>query len=153
RVALSAPGGGSPVALGRSTPNDNPNFDGYYIHSAVLFGPTTPTSTDSSGRSGSAYAGFTGTSAATPHVAGVAALIKSAFPTATPADIRSFLTSTARPYPTGSACEVGVGVFDGKCGAGLLDAKGAVEAVGVNGIPRANAGPDQMVAPGAAVTL
>src|SRR4029450_8912065 len=32
-------------------------------------------------------------------------------------------------------------------------ARSAVEAVGVNGIPMANAGPDQVVAPGATVTL
>jgi len=39
--------------------------------------------------------GFAGTSAATPHVAGLAALVKGAFPSYTPAQIRSFLESHA----------------------------------------------------------
>ena len=100
---LSAPGGGPPTLLGANGPTDNSNWDGYYIYSSVLFGPTSPTSSTASGSVGSAYAGFTGTSPATPHVAGVAALIKSFAPEATPAEIRSFLiTSTSvRPYPAG----------------------------------------------------
>jgi serine protease len=93
----------------------------------VLFGNTTPTSTDARGRSGSAYAGFTGTSAAAPHVAGVAALIKSILPNATPAQIRDLLVTTVRPYPAGSACATG-GAFAGQCGVGLLDAASALQA-------------------------
>ena len=152
RVKLSAPGGGTPVRLGAGGPTDNTAFDGYYIHSSVLFGPTTPVSATASGSSGPAYAGFTGTSAATPHVAGVAALIKSAYADATPAQITSFLTSatSVRAYPMNSAC---LDVFVGKCGAGMLDARLALEAVGVEGIPSANAGPDLVVAPNSTVSL
>jgi subtilisin family serine protease len=113
--------------LGAGGPTDDPNWTGYYVWSTVLFGNTTPTSTDARGRSGSAYAGFTGTSAAAPHVAGVAALIKSILPSATPAQIRNLLVTTVRRYPAGSACATG-GAFAGQCGAGLLDAAAALQA-------------------------
>jgi serine protease len=124
-TTISAPGGGKPITLGTNGPTDDPNWSGYYIWSAVLFGTTTPTSLDSQGRSGSAYGGFTGTSAAAPHVAGIAALIKSALPAATPAQVRELIVNNARPYPTGSACASG-GAFAGQCGAGLLDATAAL---------------------------
>jgi hypothetical protein len=117
----------------------------------VLFGRTTPTSTDAAGSTGLAYSGFVGTSPATPHVAGVAALIKSVSPTATPVQIKTILASTARPYPAGSACAPG-GLFAGKCGAGLLDAERALRAV-PDSIPTAFAGPDQVAPPQTTVTL
>ena len=127
RVTLSAPGGGPPVQLGTGghQPN-NTSFDGYYIHSAVLFGPTTPTSATASGSSGPAYAGFTGTSAATPHVAGVAALIKSALPTATPADIRSILSTRQTCAHFLLEVRVWRRMFMSKCGMGMLDAQKAI---------------------------
>ena len=60
---------------------------------------------------------FFGTSAAAPHAAAVAALIRDADPGATPAAIRTGLTSTART----------VGAFGPHAvGAGLIDAKAAV---------------------------
>ncbi|MGO4263752.1 S8 family serine peptidase [Lysobacter sp. TAB13] len=61
-----------------------------------------------------------GTSVATPHVAGVAALILSAAPTKTPAQVEQILKSSARPIPL-SKCSKG-------CGAGLVDAAAAVAA-------------------------
>jgi serine protease len=148
---LSAPGGGPPVQLGSGSAIDNDSFNGYYIHSTVLFGATTPISTDGSGSSGPAYSGFVGTSPATPHVAGVAALIKSISPEATAPQIRSFLMSNVRPYPAGSACAAG-GQFVGRCGAGLLDAERALQAV-PNALPFAVAGADQVAVPGSTVTL
>jgi subtilisin family serine protease len=46
-----------------------------------------------------AYAYFEGTSMATPHVTGVAALIKARFPSATPADIKNRILSTVDRLP------------------------------------------------------
>jgi hypothetical protein len=46
---------------------------------------------------GNTYSSFNGTSMATPHVAGVAALMLSANPNLTPAEVESILTQTANP--------------------------------------------------------
>jgi subtilisin family serine protease len=46
---------------------------------------------------GNTYSSFSGTSMATPHVAGVAALILSANPNLTAAEVESILTQTANP--------------------------------------------------------
>lgn len=77
------------------------------------------------------YAFYDGTSMATPHVAGVAALMLSAKPSLTPAQIKSTLQSTARPLP---------GTCPGGCGAGIVDAYAAVSAVagGNGGTPPGN---------------
>lgn len=67
-----------------------------------------------------------GTSMATPHVAGLAALLYSADSTLTPNDVESVLKSTARDFPqTGSddQCDTN------RCGAGIVDAAAAVLAV------------------------
>lgn len=149
---LSAPGGGPPTSLGANGPTDNSNWDGYYIFSSVLFGPTTPGSVTPSGNSGPAYAGFVGTSPATPHVAGVAALLKTMVPDATPQQIRSFLLDNVRAYPTGSVCAAG-GTFAGQCGTGLLDAQLALMAAGPLASPVSVAGADQIVAPASTVSL
>jgi len=62
-----------------------------------------------------------GTSFASPHVAGVSALLKEADPTLTPAEIKEILQATARPMA------VAFGPEDR--GAGFVDAKAAVDEV------------------------
>lgn len=66
------------------------------------------------------YAYMQGTSMAAPHVAGVAALMRSAAPSLTPVQIEEKLKKAARPLP--GTC------YTGECGAGLVDAAAAVRA-------------------------
>ncbi|MEU6626482.1 proprotein convertase P-domain-containing protein, partial [Streptomyces litmocidini] len=61
-----------------------------------------------------------GTSMAAPHIAGLAALLKSAKSTLTPADIESAIKDNARPLP---------GTCTGGCGTGIADAAATVKAV------------------------
>lgn len=58
-----------------------------------------------------------GTSQATPHVAGVAALLKSQFPNMTPEQVKSALLGSVKPV---QSCQVG------GCGKGILNAPGAL---------------------------
>ncbi len=71
---------------------------------------------------------FFGTSAAAPHAGAIAALIKQAAPTATPAQIANFLTSTA--------LDIGAPGVDSVSGVGILQAFQAVQATGAT--PMAN---------------
>jgi len=64
------------------------------------------------------YAGYQGTSMATPHVAGVAALMLARNSALTPDEIESKLKSTARAFP--GSCS--------GCGTGIVDAGAAVAA-------------------------
>jgi len=64
------------------------------------------------------YAGYQGTSMATPHVAGVAALMLARNGALTPDEIESKLKSTARAFP--GTCS--------QCGTGIVDAGAAVAA-------------------------
>jgi serine protease len=94
-VDLAAPGGDS----------------GAGILSTLNAGTTAPAADN--------YAYYMGTSMATPHVAGVAALMLSLNPNLTPDEVEAKLKSTARAFP--AACS--------GCGAGLVDAAAAVNAV------------------------
>ncbi len=105
-TTISGPGGGAGV---RGLPGD-----GAMVYSTLNTGTTTPVA--------DSYAGYQGTSMATPHVAGVAALLASLLPAVTPDTIQSVLTSSARPHPAGTYCATRT-----DCGAGLLDAKAAVD--------------------------
>ncbi|MHC5905200.1 S8 family peptidase [Streptomyces sp. S6] len=74
----------------------------------------------SKGPVGENYAYYQGTSMATPHIAGLVALLKSANPSLTPAQIESAVKTNARALP---------GACSGGCGAGLADAAKTVAAV------------------------
>jgi hypothetical protein len=92
-------------------------------------GGTHPNGDETSGTDG--WAAFSGTSAAAPQLAGVAALIKQACPALKPAAIKDILRKTARdvttgncnPASTGAAATVGP---DTATGDGLVDAHKAV---------------------------
>ncbi len=56
------------------------------------------------------YAAFDGTSMATPHVAGVVALIRSANKALTPAQVRAILTATAKPLSPNPTNQFGAGI-------------------------------------------
>jgi hypothetical protein len=68
---------------------------------------------------------FFGTSAAAPNAAAIAALIKSANPSLTPAQIRTALTSTAIDIMTPGV--------DRTSGVGIIDAFSAIQSLGVSG--------------------
>src|SRR5712671_1787595 len=81
------------------------------------------------------WAAFSGTSAAAPQLAGVAALIKQACPSLTPAQVRNIMKSTARDVTTGHCNTVPGGPAGGNVatvgpdlatGTGLVDAHKAV---------------------------
>ncbi|MFJ3906007.1 S8 family serine peptidase [Streptomyces sp. NPDC090025] len=71
-------------------------------------------------QSAETYKPYQGTSMAAPHIAGLAALLKSAKPSLTPADIESAIKANARPLP---------GTCTGGCGTGIADAAKTVAAV------------------------
>lgn len=73
----------------------------------------------STGPGADSYAFYQGTSMATPHVAGVAALMLSKTPGMTPDQIEAKLKSSARAFP--ASCS--------GCGAGLVDAAAAIGTV------------------------
>ncbi|MFI5962232.1 S8 family peptidase [Streptomyces asoensis] len=103
-VDISAPGG----QTGTGTANG--------ILSTLNSGTRTP--------SGESYAYYQGTSMATPHIAGLVALVKSANPALTPAQIEAAVKANARALP---------GACSGGCGAGLADAARTVQAVSGSG--------------------
>jgi serine protease len=103
-VDISAPGGQTSTGTANG------------IYSTLNSGTKTP-STES-------YAYYQGTSMATPHIAGLVALMKSANSALTPARIESAIKANARALP---------GSCSGGCGAGLADAAKTVQAVSGSG--------------------
>ena len=104
-VTLSAPGGETNGSIGNG------------ILSTLNSGYTTPGSDN--------YEFYQGTSMATPHVSGVAALMKSLEHRLSPAQIAKILENTARPFP--STCN--------GCGAGILRADQAVSTASSSLVP------------------
>lgn len=80
------------------------------VLSTLNAGTTTPGS--------DSYAGYNGTSMATPHVSGVVALMLQAKSTLTPDEVTQILQSTARAFP--ATCS--------QCGSGIVNASAAVDA-------------------------
>ncbi len=133
-VAISAPAGNCVNTVGPCL---------FPILGAANGGTTVP--------AGSTYSdGFNfavGTSFSAPQVAGVAALMLSRNPGLTPAQLRTTIRSSARPFPVVSGvpmCPAPGSSEDGECncttstcGAGMLDARAAVAAAGLPAQPRA----------------
>ena len=82
------------------------------------------------GPGAASYAGYQGTSMATPHVSGVVALMFAVNPSLTPAQVLQILQATVKAFPGGSTCNTSI------CGSGILDAGAAVaSAAGGNATP------------------
>lgn len=106
-IELAAPGGGGFA-------DGNP---GGYVWQAWHDSPTAPVA------GAETYVGYTGTSMAAPHVAGVAALVQSVAGTPlAPAQLQQLLVDSARPFPV--AIPGGTPI-----GAGILDAEAAIAAL------------------------
>mgnify|MGYP000592627608 CR=1 FL=1 len=71
------------------------------------------------------YRYYQGTSMATPHVAGVIALMYSINPNLTPAEVLTAIQNSAREFPSGTECANN----PYRCGSGILDAAAAIESV------------------------
>ncbi len=140
-TAISGPGGGCGTLASGCVPFSTPN--GLGVYSTLNSGTTVPAQDN--------YAVYQGTSMATPHVAGVAALMFSVKSTLTPANIKSFLQSSARPHPAGTFCTSSFGT--GLCGAGLLDARAALATIPGAPPTVTLTNPSQVVAPNTTVSL
>ena len=119
-VSISAPGGGIYPNDGNSGTPANPTG---FVWSALNTGTTVPANPT--------YGGFAGTSQATPHVSGTIALILGAEqdaskPRSTPAQIRSILSSSARPFPVSEDHPIGVGIVDATAAVNLAINGGGV---------------------------
>lgn len=123
-VTLAAPGGDT----------------GATVVSTVNSSTTAPSPT------GDTYAGYRGTSMATPHVAGAISLMLSANPGLSRAEVLQILRDTVTPFPGGSGCI-------GRCGTGILNAGAAVEEAARRVRQLSFADEPRVIAEGEAVTI
>ncbi|MGI5378998.1 S8 family peptidase [Streptomyces sp. CA-251387] len=123
----------SVAALGRSGAKAYYSNYGSTVDIAAPGGETRTTTangilstlnTGTQGPSSETYKYYQGTSMAAPHIAGLAALMKSANSALTPAQIESAIKTNSRALP---------GTCSGGCGAGLADAAKTVQAVSGSG--------------------
>ena len=138
QLALNAPADADSIIAVGATYVDGP------LASFSLTGPTydgrikpevvTPGVNDFAAYGDSGYISyFTGTSAATPLAAGVAALVLSANPTLTPMQVRARMLSTTQKYSDGTARTQSYP--NNFYGWGFLDASQAVGSLGGDGLP------------------
>eukprot|EP00667_Euglena_gracilis_P000954 EG_transcript_953 len=113
-----------PTGARASYSNFGPRVDimapGGDIQTSWSQGILSTTNTGSNGPAADSYAWEQGTSFATPHVAGLAALMLTVNPSLAPATVTQILKRTARAF-VDAECQGGKG-----CGAGLADAAAAV---------------------------
>ncbi|MFJ9641910.1 S8 family peptidase [Streptomyces sp. NPDC004244] len=109
KVDVSAPGGETRRATDTPGTITTPENG---ILSTLNAGTTTPGAEN--------YKPYQGTSMAAPHIAGLAALVVSAKPSLTPAQVETAIKANARPL---------AGTCTGGCGSGLADAAATVNAV------------------------
>lgn len=100
-------------AIDVTAPGGDTHYAGQGILSTINTGTTTPSS--------QGYTFYQGTSMATPHVAGLVALMKSVSPSMSPSQVETALKNGTRAMPGG--CSIG-------CGAGLVDAAKIMTALG-----------------------
>ncbi|WP_433874453.1 S8 family serine peptidase [Sinomonas atrocyanea] len=119
-VAASNPSGGLSyysnygASVDLTAPGGDVRVSGGGILSTLNTGKTVPADP--------AYAFYQGTSMAAPHVAGLAALLKSANPSLTPAQVESTLKQGTRPLPGGCSLGCGAGLSDATATVALIDA-------------------------------
>jgi serine protease len=122
-VDIAAPGGETNVTSANG------------VLSTLNAGTTTP--------GADSYKYYQGTSMATPHVVGIASLVLSLIPAATPAQVSQILRNTVKAFPVGSTCNTSI------CGPGIASAFNSV-----SGLPRiADFSPKQLPMGSAAATL
>jgi serine protease len=135
-VAIAAPAGNC-VNTGPNDPCE------YAISSTTNTGTQGPVAGDAGAAYTDAFNYSVGTSFSAPQVAATAALMLSANPSLTPADVKRLLQQNARPFP-GTGGTAGITMCQAPttseqdecycttstCGAGMLDAAHAVQAAG-----------------------
>ncbi len=143
---ISGPGGGACTTASNASFTCLATLTGLdrYVLSTVANGTTSP--------SGTGYAGMAGTSMATPHVAGAAALLYGVQPAIKPTEAISILTNSTRAFPTGSYCDQIKNASDQSCGAGMLDAKQALTLL-ASSVPVVTASAPNPVVNGSTVSL